>query len=82
MAETSKPSADQRQTVTVGGHELEVTPPTPTQEEADAMKEQALGPAPEPVAGETAQQKREREQREQQQREAKPAAPASQYQTR
>ena len=76
----------ERQTVTVAGTELEVTPPTPTQEEADAIKDRAMTggtePPPEPPAGETQAQRRERETREQQQRDQRPGAQASGYQTR
>jgi len=69
--------------------------PTPTQEEADAIKEGALGqepPPPEgtPVAGETEAQRRtrterearERAERERQQRDVKPDTTRSGYQTR
>ena len=51
--------------------------PTPTQAEADALKEGQ--PASEP---ETTQQREEREAREKQQRDMQPASPAARYTTR
>jgi hypothetical protein len=66
--------------------------PTPTQEEADAIKEGAVtgNPPPEgtPVAGETEAQRRTRaereakEQRDREQRDVKPGETRSGYQTR
>jgi len=62
--------------------------PTPTQEEADAIKEGAMEAqpkAPEPPAGETEAQRRtrtEREAKEQQQRDQRPDTTRSGYQTR
>ncbi len=61
--------------------------PTPTQEEADKLKEGAAitpdaPPEGQARAGETEQQRREREARERQQRDVKPDSSPSGYQTR
>jgi hypothetical protein len=58
-------------------------PPTPTQEEADAIKEGTYGEEAPPPEGETQEQRQKREEDKRQRREAKPAADQQAgYQTR